>query len=303
MNSSIKESIEDKLLRLIKLFISIGYFLWKEAGNIIGSLMGRTPAGTCVAIHYHAVAPEERKRFATQMDFLLLHAKPMAADHNQPLQPGQHHVVVTFDDGFMSVVENAIPELAQRKIPMAFFIPPGLLGTSPQWPGYGPEVAGDEMIATAECLRRLPSDLITFGSHSMTHAWLPPLSDDEAMFQISESRAELKKLLNRDIKLFSFPYGALNRRLVEVCREAGYERVFSVMPTPAFANPNEFVTGRIAVNPADWELEFRLKILGAYQWLPRVIACKRKLLGRNFDEKIDISQLRKRTRSTQYGLN
>src|ERR1700722_5179353 len=297
------EKLKDKLLRLIKLSISLCYFVWTEAGNAICSLMGNTTAGTCVVIHYHAVAPEERNRFAWQMDILLLHAKPIAADHNEPLQPGQHHVAVTFDDGFMSAVENAIPELEQRKIPMAFFIPAGLLGTAPHWPGYGPEGSGDEIIATAECLRQLPSDLITFGSHTMTHAWLPPLSDEEARFQISASRAELKKLLNRDIKLFSFPYGALNQRLVELCREAGYERVFSVLPTPAFTNPKEFVTGRIAVNPTDWKLEFRLKILGAYQWLPRVIAFKRKLLGRHFDEKTEISQLRKEPRSAQYGIN
>ncbi len=298
-----KENLKDKLLRLIKLSISLCYFLWTEAGNAIRSLVGNTPAGTCVVIHYHAVAPEERNRFARQMDILLLHAKPIAADHNELLHPGQHHVAVTFDDGFMSAVENAIPELELRKIPMAFFIPPGLLGTSPHWPGYGPEGGDHEIIVTAECLRQLPSDLITFGSHSMTHAWLPPLSDEEAKFQISESRTELKKLLNRDIKLFSFPYGALNRRLVELCREAGYERVFSVLPTPAFTNPKEFVTGRIAVNPTDWKLEFRLKILGAYQWLPRIIAFKRKLLGRHFDAKTEISQLNKETRSEQYGLN
>jgi peptidoglycan/xylan/chitin deacetylase (PgdA/CDA1 family) len=298
-----KEKFEDKLLRLVKLFISLGYFLLTEAGNLIRSLLGSSPAGTCVVIHYHAVAPKERSRFARQMDMLLLHAKPIAADHNEPLQPGQHHVAVTFDDGFMSAVENAIPELEQRKIPMAFFIPPGLLGTSPHWPGYGPEGGADEIIATAECLKQLPSDLITFGSHTMTHAWLPPLSDDEARFQISASRSELKKLLNRDIKLFSFPYGALDRRLVELCREAGYERVFSVLPTPAFADPKEYVTGRIAVNPTDWQLEFRLKILGAYQWLPGVIAFKRKVLRRHFDEKAEISQLRKEPRSAHYGIN
>jgi peptidoglycan/xylan/chitin deacetylase (PgdA/CDA1 family) len=298
-----KKQLEDKLSRIIKLSISMCYFLWTEAGNAFRTLVGNTPAGTCVVIHYHAVASGERNRFARQMDILLLHAKPIAADHNGPLQPGQHHVAVTFDDGFVSAVENAIPELEQRKIPMAFFIPPGLLGTSPHWPGYGPEGGDDEIIATAECLRQLPSDLITFGSHTMTHAWLPPLSDEEAKFQISASRDELKKLLDRDIKLFSFPYGALNRRLVELCREAGYERVFSVLPTPAFTNPQEFVTGRIAVNPSDWKLEFRLKILGAYQWLPRVIAFKRKLLGRHFDEKTEISQLRKETRSEQYGVN
>jgi len=297
------QSLREKLLRFTKVCISLIYFLWMEAKSLICSLLGRTPDGTCVAIHYHSVSPAERKRFARQMDILLLHATPITADYNQPLAPGKRYVVVTFDDGFMSVIENAIPELAKREIPMAFFVPPGLVGTSPQWSGYGPEIGNDEIIATADSLRELPADLITVGSHTMTHAWLPGLSDDEARFQIAASRAELAKLLNRDIKLFSFPYGALDQRLVEMCREAGYERVFSVSPKPAFTVPNEFVTGRQAVNPLDWELEFRLKILGAYQWLPRVIALKRTLLGRHFDEKAEISQITKGARSTHYGVN
>jgi hypothetical protein len=41
--------------------------------------------------------------------------------------------------------------------------------------------------------------------------------------------------------------------------------------------PGEFVLGRISVEPTDWALEFRLKLLGAYRWLPQAIALKRKL--------------------------
>jgi peptidoglycan/xylan/chitin deacetylase (PgdA/CDA1 family) len=234
---------------------------------------------------------------------LLLHAKPIAANHNQPLQRGQHHAIVTVDDGFMSAVENAVPELVQRKIPMAFFIPAGLLGTVPGWTEYGLDAVSTEKIATAECLSELPSDLITIGSHTMTHAMLTSLSDDEVKFQLSASRAQLKKLLNRDIKLFSFPYGAFDDRMIGLCQEIGYERVFTILPIPALTDPHEFVTGRIAVNPTDWEIEFRLKILGAYQWLPRAFAWKRKLFGNHFDGHSKSSDAGKGTRSAQYGLN
>ena len=268
------EQVPDKLLRLTKLFISMGYFVWSEARSLIRTLLGMTPLGTCVAVHYHAVAPPHRKRFARQMNILMLHAKPIAADHMQPLQPGQHYAVVTFDDGLVSAVENGVPELVQRGIPAAFFIVAGMLGSVPRWTQFGQDSAGEELIASAERLRELPSDLITFGSHTMTHPWLPSLSEEEARFELAASRAELEKLLNRDIKLFSFPYGAFNERSIDLCREIGYERVFTVLPVPALSDPQEFVTGRIAVNPTDWELEFRLKVLGAYQWLPRVIAWK-----------------------------
>jgi hypothetical protein len=111
------EQVQDKLLRLTKLFISMGYFVWSEARNLIRASLGIPPSGTCVAVHYHAVAPKHRKRFARQMNILMLHAKPIAGDHKQPLQPGQHYVVVTFDDGFMSAITTLYLSWCKEKSP------------------------------------------------------------------------------------------------------------------------------------------------------------------------------------------
>jgi peptidoglycan/xylan/chitin deacetylase (PgdA/CDA1 family) len=291
------EKLKGTLLRLTKLFISMGFYVCSGVGNLISSLMGKKAPGTCVAVHYHEVAPQHRKRFARQMDTLMRHAKPLAADYRQPLQPGQHHAVVTIDDGLLSSIENAIPELVRRRIPVAFFVLPGLLGTVPRWAEFGTDSIGQEIIATADRLRELPRDLITIGSHTLTHPLLPSLSEDEAKFQLFASRAELEKLLNREITLFSFPYGEFSEPLIQLCREAGYQRVFTVLPIPAFTDPREFVTGRIAVNPTDWGLEFRLKILGAYRWLPAVFAWKRKLLGSPYEQHPKVSESKIHTRT------
>jgi peptidoglycan/xylan/chitin deacetylase (PgdA/CDA1 family) len=289
------EKLKGTLLRLAKLFISMGFYVCSGVGNLISSLLGKKAPGTCVAVHYHEVAPEHRKRFARQMDTLMRHAKPLAADYRQPLQPGQHHAVVTIDDGLLSSIENAIPELVQRRIPVAFFVLPGLLGTVPRWDEFGTDSIGKEIIATADRLRELPRDLITIGSHTMTHPLLPSLSEDEAKFQLFASRAELEKLLNRDHALA--PYGEFCESLFQLCREAGYERGFTVLPIPALTDPREFVTGRIAVNPTDWGLEFRLKILGAYRWLPAVFAWKRKLLGSPYEQHPKVSESKIHTRT------
>ena len=52
----------------------------------------------------------------------------------------------------------------------------------------------------------------------------------------------------------------MNPRLVRECREAGYERVFTIAPSLGLREPDEFETGRVAVDPTDWPIEFRLKL-------------------------------------------
>jgi hypothetical protein len=51
------------------------------------------------------------------------------------------------------------------------------------------------------------------------------------------------------------------------------------LPVLAFLEPKEFVTGRVGVSPTDWPMEFRLKLAGAYRWLPYAFAWKRRILS------------------------
>jgi peptidoglycan/xylan/chitin deacetylase (PgdA/CDA1 family) len=97
--------------------------------------------------------------------------------------------------------------------------------------------------------------------------------------ELRESKAQLERLLQRRVTLFSFPFGAFSEESVELCREAGYERVFTTLPEGVFETQAQFACGRVRVDPTDWLLEFYLKVVGAYRWLPWAIATKRKLVG------------------------
>jgi len=266
--------------RLTKLIISFGFFLCTSVGNTIRRFMRVKPRATCVVLAYHGVAPKDRAQFARQMDALICYTRPITADHRHPLRPGEHCAAVTFDDGFLSVVENAVPELMLRKIPATLFIVTDFLGSTAKWTTFDRDDVAQERTVSAGQLKDLPADLITIGSHTLSHPWLPSLPEAQAKNELSTSRDKLRSLLKRDITLFSFPYGALNERLVHWSRDAGYQRVFTTLPMLAFADPQEFVTGRVRVEPADWPVEFRLKLLGAYQWLPWAFAWKRKMFSR-----------------------
>ncbi len=265
--------------RFVLLIISLAYLpaLWLR--RRIGRLFGSRVSGTCVILYYHMVLPEHRVLFGRQMDILLRLARPIAASHSAPLPAGVHHAAVTFDDGFENVLDNALPELQARGIPSTWFIVSGALGQYPHWTTGGWSSAKSEKVLSAEQLRSLPVDLVTIGSHTVSHRALTKLDEGDAGRELAESRGMLEGVLGRSITLFSFPFGAMNSHLVAYCRKSGYERVFSTSPELAFSDPYEFVTARVPVEPTDWPLEFRLKLLGAYSWLPIAFFLKGVISG------------------------
>jgi len=212
------------------------------------------------------------------METLTRLTTPVRLDLHHRLDEGTRYAGITFDDGHENLIGSALPELESRSIPCAIFIIADALGKIPIWMSAQADAQSQPRLMTVQEIKRLSPDLVVIGAHTLTHPNLLLLDEMEANREIHESRVRLENILNRDVKLFSFPYGAFNERLIDLCREAGYERVFTTLPYPALSEPGEFVTGRVWAEPTDWPLEFRLKLLGAYEWLPKAFSLKRRLL-------------------------
>jgi peptidoglycan/xylan/chitin deacetylase (PgdA/CDA1 family) len=257
--------------RLLKLIISLFVFIASECWAAASRLLGKKAPGQCIILYYHCVLPQHRLRFAKQMDMLRDNATAVPVGSSETLSVGQRYAAVTFDDGFLGVAQHAVPELAHRNIPATIFVTSDLLGQNPGWAGY------PDRFMSLEELLQLPAELIALGSHTRRHPFLPRLTDDEARDEIAVSRAKLSEKLGRECDLFAFPYGAFDKRLIEICRQSGYRRIFTTLPYPAQLGPLEFVSGRVTVEPTDWPLEFFLKLHGSYRWLPLAFAVKRSL--------------------------
>lgn len=266
------------LRRLINLCISLGFWVVDSAAKFIRRILGETNPGTCVVLYYHVVKTDHRERFARQMDTLIRVARPISLDGAPVWKSGNNYVAVTFDDGFQGSIEIALPELVRRNIPVTIFIPSGCLGLPAPWlentksPDYG------GFVMNAEQIKEIGKDeLVSIGSHCVTHCRLLLLSEEEAKKEIFQSKLQLESILGKKVKTMSFPHGAFNSRHVELARAAGYERVFSIVPSLAFCSPEEYVTGRVRVDPTEWRVEFRLKLSGAYRWLPLASSLKHKV--------------------------
>ena len=259
--------------RLIILLVSLLVRVVDYIKGFSTRILGTPKRPTCVVLYYHGVSEEHREKFSRQMDDVIRWAQPISIDNLDALSEAGHHVAITFDDGFQSVLDNALPELATRNIPITIYVPTAHLGQRPGWLTENHEDFG-ERVMTLDQARMLDGNLVSLGSHCQTHASLLSLSGAEAKKEVYQSREFLRDHLKREINTLSFPHGVYDQNHVQFARLAGYRRVFSISPSLA---DKEYVVGRVRVDPTDWRIEFILKLLGAYRWLPLAFSVKRSL--------------------------
>jgi peptidoglycan/xylan/chitin deacetylase (PgdA/CDA1 family) len=256
--------------RVLKVCIGLAFYLASETWRAVLRVFGRTPTPNLVVIYYHHVPAGQRERFARQLDQLQRSTTALRADQKELLTPNGRYSMVTADDAWKSFADNAVPELIRRNIPVSIFAISNRLGQSVDGVTFDRLVSADE-------LRGLDANVVTIGSHTANHAVMTTLDEPDAVRELRESREQLGSILGHDVTSFCFPYGEYRDDLISLCREAGYNRVFTC--EPVLANPTEYALGRVRVDADNWPLEFYLKLMGAYRWLPMAIALKRKLLA------------------------
>lgn len=266
--------------RIAKLAISLLYYIAGRFSRSVRQLVGRSPDRSLVILYYHGIPHAYRANFVRQMESIQRRARVLPASHRGTLPGGKPNVAITFDDAYVSVAEHALPELLARGFHSTIFVPVGALGRRPTWPVEPGSLDADETVMSADQLTPLRSTLVTLGSHTNTHPRLSQIDARLAQEEIEDSRLKLQDLTARQVRLLAFPYGDHDASTIELCRAAGYDYVFSVVPNPVDTTSSSFVRGRVKVDPFDWPLEFFLKYHGAYAWFSQVSLLKQKLSDR-----------------------
>lgn len=267
----------DGIKRIAKLAISLSCYVVRGISRLVLRLMGRSPRTRLIILYYHGVPPAYRSNFSRQMESVRKRGRVWPAHYRGSLPPGKPNVAITFDDAYVSVAENALPELLAHNFHATIFVPAASLGSPPRWSIEDGSLDADETVMSGEQIRALPSSLITLGSHTNTHPHLSQIDQSIAQEEIEGSRRALQTLTGSEILHLAFPYGDHNASTIELCKAAGYNYVFSVVPNAVDTENSGFVRGRVKVDPFDWPLEFFLKYHGAYAWISEVSALKRKI--------------------------
>lgn len=267
--------------RIVKLAISALFHVAHKISHIICSVVGRQIPPILVILTYHPVKASDTARFEKQMSMLLNTGKPVSLNGAMSSLPGRYNVAVTFDDAYQSVLQNALPILRAKNIPATIFVPTGCLGKKPTWITNPSHSYADETVLTEAQLQALPPDLITVGSHTVSHVNLTDADETTVRKEAFESKQVLEKLINKEVTLFAAPYATFNEKYTDLFKQAGYRRVLLNIPTFPATRTDLYILGRTSVEPTDSSIEYYLKLIGAYQWLSLAIRLKGKLWGRN----------------------
>ncbi len=154
-------------------------------------------------------------------------------------------VVITFDDGYRSLHEYALPALVEYGFPATIFMVAGGVGGQNYWETAVGDVA--EPMLEASQMAEMQAAGISFGSHTVNHPHLTALSPAEVRTELVDSRRRLEDLLGKPCLTLAYPYGDWNRAVRDAAGEAGYEVACTTLRAAARAGDDPLALPRINV--------------------------------------------------------
>lgn len=129
--------------------------------------------------------------FASEIDSLQHYDKP---------------VILTFDDGWMDVYNEAFPLAKEYNMKICMYVITDLIGA----PSY---------CTLEQLIEMRDSGLVEIDAHTLSHPRLAELSVEEMTKELVESKAYLKENLNIESRVICYPYGSYNKSVGNVASQ------------------------------------------------------------------------------------
>jgi peptidoglycan/xylan/chitin deacetylase (PgdA/CDA1 family) len=155
--------------------------------------------------------------------------------------------LITFDDGYRSVLEVALPVLQDFGYPAVLFVPTDYVGRTNL---FDLESEPEEPLCNWDDLQELARRGVAVQSHSASHRTFSELAPSERTQELIRSKAALEAKLPQAVELLAYPYGDANGTAPEALAEAGYRAAFGYGGGPVstpFADP--YCLERLAIGP------------------------------------------------------
>ena len=188
-------------------------------------------------------------------------------------------VAVTFDDGYRSAYDLAIPVLEKHQVPAVFFVCSGFVGLEG---GAAREFCRRNLnrvqilppLTKQQLIDISRSSLFEIGSHTRNHVNLGKDHSESVYVQeIEGDRLQLEDWIGAKVRWFAYPFGGMknmNSSVRKYLENSPFESAFTIVPGFINSQKNPYSFGRDSLDMTDstrlWESWLRGSYDGLYQW-------------------------------------
>jgi peptidoglycan/xylan/chitin deacetylase (PgdA/CDA1 family) len=154
--------------------------------------------------------------FKSQLDYLAAHDyhtisfSQLDAFFEGGMPLPVHPIILTFDDGWSEDYTVAFPALRERGMRGTFFVPTSYAGAP-----------GGNLLSWEE-IGEMDAEGMEFGGHTINHANLEQVGQEEGLRQLEVSKSKMEQKLGHPTIAFAYPFGTYNSQVVKEVRQAGY---------------------------------------------------------------------------------
>jgi peptidoglycan/xylan/chitin deacetylase (PgdA/CDA1 family) len=224
---------------------------------LAGILVYTTPLpGNIPVLMYHFIGepPEglnggnyvSKENFSKQMAFLdFFGYRVITLDDYYQIKTRQkkgsgREIVITFDDGDLSFLKEALPVLEKYKFPVTIFLISAKVPT------------GEDHSLSLAMIKDLQEKYswIDFQAHTKTHPHLKDTPDSQLKEEIFVAKRELEQMLGKPMPYMAYPFGEPTQRIIDEIEKAGYRMAFATSHAKLRGLPEGFFCQtRIKVDP------------------------------------------------------
>lgn len=173
-------------------------------------------------------------------------------------------VAITFDDGYLDNLENAFPILKKYQAKATIYVV--VDRHERDWSTYkkahhnSGELMLEPKLSDSDVQQLANTNLIEIGSHTLTHANLDKLSDEECLIELMDSKRILEQLIAREVSSFAYPFGIYSERDVKLVKQVGYDNAVTTVEGVDQDNPDFMQLKRIKISGKDSLFSVKLRL-------------------------------------------
>lgn len=130
------------------------------------------------------------------------------------LPPGT--IGITFDAGYKSVLDNAVPLLIKANLPFTIFVAAQDIGPHPGLIDW----------SELKRLKKKYPELVSFGLHPSLNTHMAQMDKKDILYRLNAGRLALQDHLKTHVTLLAYPYGVYDTALYDAASNNGFTAAF-----------------------------------------------------------------------------